>query len=91
MVGLRLPGHGTAPSGLLTFEIEDMAAAVRMAMRDLRAQLGPGKPIYMIGYSNGAALSVSYSLAILEGTGRRRSRQAWCWCRPPLRFRRWRQ
>ena len=67
VVGLRLPGHGTAPSGLLTFEIEDMEGAVRMAMRDLRAQLGPGKPIYMIGYSNGAALSVSYSLSILEG------------------------
>jgi len=67
VVGLRLPGHGTAPAGLLTFEIEDMRAAVRMAMRDLRAQLGPDKPIYMAGYSNGGALCVDYSLALLEG------------------------
>jgi alpha-beta hydrolase superfamily lysophospholipase len=67
VVGLRLPGHGTAPSGLLSFEIEDMQAAVRMAMRDLRAQLGPDKPIYMIGYSNGGALCVDYGLALLEG------------------------
>ena len=67
VVGLRLPGHGTAPSGLLTFEFEDMQAAVRMAMRDLRATLGPDKPIYMVGYSNGAALCVDYSLAVLEG------------------------
>ena len=62
VVGLRLPGHGTAPSGLLTFEIEDLAAATQLAMRDLRATLGAAKPIHMIGYSNGAALAVSYAL-----------------------------
>lgn len=67
VVGLRLPGHGTAPSGLLDFEVEDLEAAVRMAMLDLRARLGPGKPIYIVGYSNGAALAVSYSLSVLEG------------------------
>lgn len=67
VVGLRLPGHGTAPSGLLTFEVEDMEAVVRMAMLDLRATLGPDKPIYIVGYSNGAALAVSYSLSVLEG------------------------
>jgi alpha-beta hydrolase superfamily lysophospholipase len=67
VVGLRLPGHGTAPSGLLTFEVEDLEAAVRLAMRDLRARLGPRAPIYIVGYSNGAALAVSYSLSILEG------------------------
>jgi alpha-beta hydrolase superfamily lysophospholipase len=62
VVGLRLPGHGTAPSGLLTFEAEDLEAATQLAMRDLRATLGAGKPIHMIGYSNGAALAVSYAL-----------------------------
>ncbi len=62
VVGLRLPGHGTAPSGLLTFEVEDLAAATKLAMRDLRVALGPDKPITMIGYSNGAALAVSYAL-----------------------------
>ena len=67
VVGLRLPGHGTAPSGLLTFEVEDMEAATRMAMRDLRAKLGPDKPIFIVGYSNGAALAVSYALSVLEG------------------------
>jgi alpha-beta hydrolase superfamily lysophospholipase len=62
VVGLRLPGHGTAPSGLLTFELEDLEAATRLAMRDLRASLGETKPIHMIGYSNGAALAVNYAL-----------------------------
>ncbi len=67
VVGLRLPGHGTAPSGLLSFEVEDMQAAVRLAMRDLRQQMGPDRPIYLAGYSNGAALAVDYSVAVLEG------------------------
>ena len=62
VVGLRLPGHGTAPSGLVTFAVEDLEAATRLAMRDLRATLGASKPIHMIGYSNGAALAVSYAL-----------------------------
>jgi alpha-beta hydrolase superfamily lysophospholipase len=67
VVGLRLPGHGTAPSGLLSFEIEDMQAAVRLAMRDLRRQMGPDRPVYIVGYSNGAALAVDYSVSMLEG------------------------
>ena len=62
VVGLRLPGHGIAPAGLLRFEVEDLEAATRLAMRDLRAALDESKPIYMIGYSNGAALAVSYAL-----------------------------
>jgi len=62
VVGLRLPGHGTVPSGLLNFEAADLEAATQLAMRDLRASLGATKPIHMIGYSNGAALAVSYAL-----------------------------
>ena len=67
VVALRLPGHGTAPAGLLTFKVEDMRAAVDLAMRDLRARLGVSVPIYMVGYSNGAALAVDYVLGVLEG------------------------
>ena len=66
VVALRLPGHGTAPAGLLRFEVEDMQAAVQLAMRDLRARLGSAVPIYMVGYSNGAALAVDYTLDVLE-------------------------
>ena len=67
VVGLRLPGHGTAPSGLLTFRIEDMQAAVRLVARDLQASVGPGRPLYLGGYSNGGALAVDYALAVLDG------------------------
>jgi len=66
VVGLRLPGHGTAPSGLLSFEIEDMQAAVRLAARDLAARGGRDRPILLVGYSNGAALAVDYTLAALD-------------------------
>lgn len=64
-IGLRLPGHGTAPSGLVTFEWEDMAAAVRLAMEHLRTSVGE-KPLYLVGYSNGGALSVHYVLDSLQ-------------------------
>lgn len=67
VVGLRLPGHGTAPSGLAHFHWQDMAAAVRLAARDLAQRLEPGGKLHMIGYSTGAALAVEYALARLQG------------------------
>lgn len=67
VVGLRLPGHGTAPAGLLRVRWQDMAAAVRLAARDLRAEVDSAKPLYLVGYSNGAALAVEYALARLQG------------------------
>jgi alpha-beta hydrolase superfamily lysophospholipase len=65
VIGLRLPGHGTAPSGLLEFTHRDMAAAVELAMRHLRGTLGD-RPLYLVGYSNGGALSVHHALECLE-------------------------
>jgi len=65
VLGLRIPGHGTAPSGLVTVRWQDMAAAVELAVRHL-AERNPGKPLYIVGYSNGAALAVHYALATLE-------------------------
>ena len=64
-LGLRVPGHGTAPVGLVDVEWEDMAAAVVLAMRHLRAKL-EDRPLYIVGYSNGGALAVHYALAALE-------------------------
>jgi len=60
VVGLRIPGHGTAPSGLVTARWQDMAAAVRIAVKHMKSVVGD-KPIYLIGYSNGGALSVQYA------------------------------
>jgi alpha-beta hydrolase superfamily lysophospholipase len=44
-----------------------MAAATRLAIRDLRRRLAPDRPLYIAGYSTGAALAVEYALARLQG------------------------
>jgi alpha-beta hydrolase superfamily lysophospholipase len=65
VLGLRVPGHGTAPSGLVSVKWEDMAAAVRLAMRHMKDKVGD-RPIYIVGYSNGGALAVRYALETLD-------------------------
>jgi alpha-beta hydrolase superfamily lysophospholipase len=66
VIGLRLPGHGTAPSGLKRISWQDMAAAVRLGMAHLATQLGQ-KPIHIVGYSTGAPLAINFALNALEG------------------------
>lgn len=65
VLGMRMPGHGTVPSGLVELSWQDMAAAVRLAMRHL-AEEHPDLPLYIVGYSTGAALAVHYALAVAE-------------------------
>jgi len=65
VIGLRLPGHGTAPSGLKHISWQDMAAAVRLGVAHLAAKVGQ-KPIHIVGYSNGAPLALSYTMDALE-------------------------
>ncbi len=65
VLGLRLPGHGTAPSGLLEFTRKDMDAAVKIGVRHLHEQLGD-KPLFLAGYSNGGALAIHYGLETME-------------------------
>jgi alpha-beta hydrolase superfamily lysophospholipase len=67
VLGLRIPGHGTAPSGLVETRWQDMAAAVRLAARHLQETAGD-RPLFIVGYSNGGALAVSYTLEALEET-----------------------
>ena len=64
VLGLRIPGHGTAPSGLVRVKWEDMAAAVKLAMHHLSGKLG-NRPLYIVGYSNGGALAMQYILSTL--------------------------
>nr|MDJ0667639.1 alpha/beta hydrolase [Desulfobacterales bacterium] len=66
VVGLRLPGHGTAPSGLKYVKMEDMNAAARLAVAHLAAKVG-SKPVHLIGYSTGAPLALAFTLDALEG------------------------
>lgn len=66
VVGMRMPGHGTAPSGLRHISRHDMAAAVRIGMSHLDKKV-KRKPVHMVGYSTGAPLSLAFALDALDG------------------------
>ncbi|VXB67728.1 alpha/beta hydrolase [Pseudomonas sp. 8O] len=61
----RMPGHGTVPAALTAAHWEQWLAATRLAVREARRQV-PDGPLYLLGYSNGGALALRYSLAALE-------------------------
>ncbi|AZQ10332.1 alpha/beta hydrolase [Shewanella khirikhana] len=65
VLGLRLPGHGTLPSGLVSLEWQDMSAAVALAIGHLKTELGD-KPLYIVGFSTGAALALHHELKRIE-------------------------
>lgn len=69
VLALRVPGHGTVPAGLTDVTWEDWLAAVRLGARDLQSRIGPGKPLMLVGYSNGGALVLKYALDVAEGSG----------------------
>ena len=66
VLGLRLPGHGTVPAALTDVSWEQWLAATRLAMREARRLVGAQRPLRLVGYSNGGALALKYSLDALE-------------------------
>jgi alpha-beta hydrolase superfamily lysophospholipase len=64
-VAIRLPGHGTVPGGLTSVTWHDWMAATKLAVREAVARVGAGKPLHIVGYSNGGALAVKYVLDTL--------------------------
>jgi alpha-beta hydrolase superfamily lysophospholipase len=64
-VAIRLPGHGTLPSGLSDVKWEQWTAATRLAVREAKKLAGPGTPLHIVGFSNGGALAMKYSLEAL--------------------------
>ncbi|MDH3977943.1 MAG: alpha/beta fold hydrolase [Gammaproteobacteria bacterium] len=65
VMGLRLPGNGTAPSGLRYVRLPDMVAAVKLAAKNLTNEIDK-KPIHVVGYSIGAALALNYTITALN-------------------------
>ena len=65
VLGLRLPGHGTLPSGLTSITWPDLASAVNLATKHMKQQLN-GKPLYVIGFSTGAALALNHELENID-------------------------
>ncbi len=66
-LALRMPGHGTVPSGLVRATWSDWLAAVRMGARHVRGRIPEGAPLILVGYSNGGALALKYTLEAIEG------------------------
>jgi esterase/lipase len=65
VVAMRMPGHGTIPSGLTEITWKDMAAVVKIGMKRLTQKLGD-KPIHIMGYSTGAPLALNYTFSALK-------------------------
>jgi alpha-beta hydrolase superfamily lysophospholipase len=65
-LALRMPGHGTVPSGLVRATWQDWLAAVRVGVRHVKASIPEGAPLIIVGYSNGGALALKYTLDALE-------------------------
>ena len=65
VVAMRMPGHGTIPSGLTGITWQDMAAVVKIGMKRLTEKLG-NKPIHIMGYSTGAPLALNYTFTALQ-------------------------
>jgi len=61
-IAIRLPGHGTVPAGLAAVEWEQWSEATRLAVREARRRIGPKLPLHMVGFSNGGALAMKYTL-----------------------------
>ncbi len=66
VIALRVPGHGTLPSSLLSVTWRDWVAATRLAAEEMQRHLGEDNPFYLLGYSNGGTLALNYSLNALE-------------------------
>ncbi|MHC4414685.1 MAG: alpha/beta hydrolase [Planctomycetota bacterium] len=66
VLGLRLPGHGTAPAALASITWQDWMAAARVGARHVHERIGDRGPLYVVGYSNGGALAVKYGLEAID-------------------------
>jgi hypothetical protein len=65
-LAIRLPGHGTVPSGLSHVEWEQWMAATHLAVREARRLAPAPAPLHVVGFSNGGALAVKYALDVLD-------------------------
>lgn len=66
VLALRMPGHGTIPSGLLNATWKDWMAVTYLGARHVHEKIGKDLPFFMVGYSNGGALTVKYIMESLD-------------------------
>lgn len=66
VVCIRMPAHGTAPAALTTIKWEDWLAATRLAVRTASSYIEESQPLHFVGFSNGGALALMYSVDALS-------------------------
>ena len=68
VLGLRLPGHGTLPSGLLDVTWQEWVKATEWGAHQLNkiANERGGLPLYMGGFSTGGALVLNYTFRAIN-------------------------
>lgn len=66
VVAPRLPGHGTVPAGLTDVGRHDWLAVTRLAVREATTLAGEQAPLHIVGFSNGGALAMKYTLSSLN-------------------------
>ncbi len=66
VLALRMPGHGTIPGALADLQWEDFQAAYQLGVESLVENLPDEQPLVLVGYSNGAALAVEYTLRAMQ-------------------------
>ncbi|SHN55221.1 alpha/beta hydrolase [Desulfovibrio litoralis] len=67
-LGIRLPGHGTVPAALREVDWQDWVAATELAVKEAKSLCRPEAPLHIVGFSNGGALAVKYTLDALENS-----------------------
>ncbi|AKP33736.1 alpha/beta hydrolase [Yersinia aleksiciae] len=65
-IGVRLPAHGSVPAALTDVEWQDWLAATRLAVREAKTLSGPDLPLHVVGFSNGGALAMKYTLDSMD-------------------------
>jgi len=68
-LAMRMPGHGTLPSGLVTARWQDWLSAVRVGAHHVRSRIPGGAPLILVGYSNGGALALKYTFDTIQRAG----------------------
>ena len=66
-LALRMPGHGTCLRGLTRCDVGGLARGRADGRAARAAAIGPIAPLILVGYSNGGALAVKYTLEALDG------------------------
>ena len=65
VLGLRYPGHGTIPSGMVQCSWKDWEAAAKIALEHVRKKIGDTSPLYLCGYSTGGSLALKMTFDAL--------------------------